>query len=205
MKKSIYIIFMIFVMGAALLEAHSMIKDYNSQKIVKMEADNISIFNSNGSYLILYNPTSVKVQEGKDQETADQNSILVTVPFDLEGARYFILDDYYTKLDYRTTTLDGKNVTEVNLYNAKRQEKVTYDYNTTGQPLSNETQKEKLHVDMDEIPKGTTTSSINPTNNKVSLSKGTSYVEIPEYFKVEENNYTYTPVDFIQFTNLLEE
>ncbi len=199
---------MILVIAGAFIQARELIQQYSEQQVKRIEEfKHANIYNSNGSYMILYNPSEVreKSNASKEGQQTNQKSILVTVPFDLKGARYFILDDYYTKIDYNLATVDGNTVTEINLYNPKRQEKITLKYSTTGKGLSSNDSMQPISIKEEEIPEETPIQMLSPNENKLSLSKGSSYVEIPNYFSVEEGDYSYRPVDFIQFTNIFEE
>lgn len=204
MKKAIYIIFTVFTIAMALLLAMQFIRDYKDYTIKKLDTENqvVNISNSNGSYLILYNPKEYKEGVGATEEN-DPKSILVTVPFDLKGARYWLLNDFYTSLDYTLDTHeDGNPVTIINLYNATRKEKYTLKFSTTGKALESNKNAESELIDPSDIPDMKVEQTVSPDQSKVSLSKGPYYVEIPEYFKIEEGGYNYSPQDFIQFTDI---
>ncbi len=194
MKRALYIIFIIAVFVITLFHMKMFITNYRDTKITKSEFETANIYNNDGSYLMLLNPRESVGNEDKAAKT--QKSILITVPYDLKGARYIVLDGYYTKLDYQLKEYPDAVVTQINLYNSNKNEKLTLEYNAGRKYEDPKTSK----VDPDDIPKEKMVQST--SNEKISLSKDGSYVEIPDYFEIVEGGYSYEPVDFIQFTNI---
>ncbi len=194
MKKALYIIFIIAVFVITLLHVKIFITNYRNTTITKSSFDTANIYNNDGSYLMLLNPQESVSNEDKAVKT--QKSILITVPYNLEGARYIVLDGYYTKLDYNMKKYPDAIVTQINLYNSNKNEKLTLEYNAGRKYEEPKTSK----IDAKDIPDEEMVQST--SNDKVSLSKNGSYVEVPEYFEVVEGGYSYQPVDFIQFTNI---
>ncbi len=201
MKKALYIIFIIAVTIIAGLHTEMFIREYKATTLSKSELETATINNADGSYLMLFNPSESVTGESNIADAKSQQSILITVPYNLRNARYIPLDGYYTKMDYNMKeTQEGIN-TEVNLYNARKAEKLTLEYNNAGGVYS---EPEISTVSESEIPISDLKISSNK-EKKIALSKGESYVEIPEYFEITYGDYLYVPVDFVQFTNISNE
>lgn len=197
MKKALYIIFIIATLVVGGFHVQMFIQSYTATTVTKSNLDTATIYNSDGSYLMLLNPGH-SVSAENNEMSKNQKSILLTVPYNLKNARYIPLDGYYTKLDYGIEEYPNGIVTEINLYNSIKNEELTLEYNMGGASYS-EPQTRK--IDKSEIPDTKLTTNPNK-DNKISLSKDNTYVEIPEYFEIVHENYSYVPFDFVQFTNI---
>ncbi len=195
MKKALYIIFIIGILIITTYHVQMFFTEYKATTLTESKLTAATIHNSDGSYLMLFNPGE-STSEEKRQST--QQSILITAQYNLRDARYIVLDGYYTNLDYTIKESDEGSITEVNLYNNRKQEKMTLEYNNAGSLYGD---PQINTVPAEEIPTTALTKSPN-REKKIALSKGNSYVEIPEYFEIEYDNYLYVPVDFVQFTNI---
>ncbi len=198
MKKALYIVFIIAVLVIAGLHVQMFIREYKATTLAEGALETSTINNYDGSYLMLFNPGESVNGEITSQAAANQKSILITVPYNLRGARYIPLDGYYTKMDYQLKETTDGIITEVNLYNGRKQEKLTLEYNNAGAIYS---EPRISTVDESEIPSTDLSISANK-EKKIALSKGTSYVEIPDYFEIQYEDYLYVPIDFVQFTNI---
>lgn len=197
MKKALYIIFIIGVLVISGLHVNMFIREYIATTVTEIESEKPKISNSDGSYLLLFNPGQ-SIAEESVNETKEQVSMLITVEYNLLNAKYFILDDYYTKMDYNFAENQDGVITQVNLYNELNNEKLTLEYDNVGEVYS---EPQHSTVDAGEIPKANLISNATK-DKKIALSKENAYVEIPEYFEVVKNDYLYVPVDFVQFTNI---